>query len=223
MVTLKKATTLNKNRFSNQINILILLALAADLITPFTIWKGVLPSFTRWISHAAVAIIIFGVIVRMLVFDRFPGFVWLIGGITAIGFVVALYNGQGITATVWGWWIMFQFPFVGLFAYLQPGWPERFSQRLGTVCVAILGLVLIVQVGQYLAGTPPGDQLAGLFGQNGTGNLIIFIILVLCMALGKWIAYGEWTTLAWVLVLGSASSVLGELKIFIPVVLVLGV
>jgi hypothetical protein len=211
------------NRSSGSINLLLVLALATDLLTPFLIWKGVLPSFTRWVSHAALATMMVGAYARMLVFDRVPGVVWLIVGISAIGIGVALFEGQGVIATAWGWWIMFQYPLVGLYAYLQPHWPNRFPQRLRTFCTAILGMQVVVQVGQYLAGELPGDNLAGTFGWHGTGNLVVFISLLLCLALGQWLAHGQWKTLLWVLAMGSVSSALGEMKLFPFAVLALGI
>lgn len=204
------------------INLLFVLALATDLLTPFLIWKGILPAYMRWVSHAAVATMMFGAYARMMVFDRVPGVVWVMAGISAIGVGVALFEGQSIAATAWGWWIMFQYPLVGLYAYLQPYWPERFPQCLRTSCTAILGMEIIVQIGQYLTGRRPGDDLAGMFGWHGTSDLVIFTLLVLCLALGQWLAQGKWKTLVWVLALGSASSVLAETKLFAFATVALG-
>jgi hypothetical protein len=196
------------------VNLLFVLALATDLVTPVLIWKGILPSYTRWISHAAVIAMILGAYARMMVYDRVPGSVWIMAWISIVGTSVALLRGQGLSATIWGSYILLQWPLVGLYAYLERYWPRRFAQRLRAFCLAVLGAELAVQVGQYLGGERPGDNLAGTLGWHGTGHLETFILLVTCLALGQWLASQEWTTLIWTLALGSASSVLGEMKLF---------
>jgi hypothetical protein len=195
-------------------NLLFGLALATDLLTPFLIWKGVLPAYTRWLSHAALVTMIMAAYARMMVMDRIPGAVLALVWVSVTGIAVAVLRGQGIAATAWGWWIMFQYPLVGLYAYLQPHWPERFPRLVRTACVVILCAEVVVQIGQYLTGEPPGDNLAGTFGKHGTADLVVFIVLVLCLALGRWLASGRWKTLLLVLALGSVSSVLGEIKLF---------
>lgn len=202
------------DRTRGHIDRLFVIALATDLLTPFLIWKGILPAATRWISHAAVATMMIGAYARMMVLDRIPAVAWLIAGSSAVWITVALLEGQGVAPTAWGWWMMFEYPMVGLFAYLQPRWPERFPQRLRRFCLSILAIQVIVQIAQLLVGQPQGDDLAGIFGQNGTQALVVFILFVLCLALGQWLAQGKWKTLAWVLTLGSISSVLGEIKLF---------
>lgn len=200
--------------FLRGVDPLLALILVTELLTPFLIWKGVLPSFTRWVSDAAVVTIVGLAYARMMVFDQFPSPIWLVVGFSLIGVVTALANGQGILATVWGWWQMFRYPLVGIYAYLQSSWPEPFPQRLRVLSVALLSLEVIVQLGQYLTGEPPGDNLAGLFGWHGTGPLVIFTLFVLCLALGHWLVNGRWRLVSAVLVLGTISSVLGEIKFY---------
>lgn len=200
--------------FWAQYDLLLILAFTSALLTPLLTRAGILPGEARWISDLAVAIVIGLVCTRMLVFDRIPGAALMIAGISVIGAVVATFEGQNLSATAWGWWIMFRFPMVGLYAFLQPHWPKQFSQRLIKLCLAILGMEVTVQIGQYLTGVPPGDHLAGTFGRFGTGPLIIFILFVLCLALGQWLTNGHWKMLVWVLLLGGTSSVLGEMKLF---------
>ncbi len=199
---------------SPQSNLLLLVALVVDLLTPFLIWKGILPSPARWLSHAAVATMVGIACVRMIAFDYIPGVVWVIAGISAIGMTVALLEGQGIIPTVWGWWEMFEFPLVGLYVYLQPHWPKRFPQRFRTFCMAVLGIEVVVQIGQYLTGQTIGDNLAGTFGWHGVGPLVMFVLFVLCLALGQWLGHGQWKAMLGALVLGIVSSVLGEMKLF---------
>lgn len=149
-----------------------------------------------------------------MIFDRVPSVILVIIGVSLIGVTVAIANGQGIVSTIWGWWVLFQYPFVGLFAYLQPEWPKKFPIMLIYLLIMVLVIEVIVQVSQYLLGQPPGDNLAGLFGEHGTSNLIIFVLLLLSFALGLWLAKGSWKLLLIVIVLGSISSLLGETKLF---------
>ena len=193
---------------------LILLALVVDLLTPSLIFWGILPPPVRWISHAAIALMILAAYARMMVAGWVPRVVLLIVAISLIGVTVALLEGQGLIPTAWGWWIMFQYPIVGLFAYFSSRWPEQFPQKLRQACVAILGMQLVVQVGQYLTGQAPGDDLAGTFGRHGVGPLATFILFVVCLAFGRWLASGNWKTLVVVLAMGAGSSALGAIKIF---------
>lgn len=194
--------------------LLLAAALLTDLLMPYLIWKGIAPAPLRWISHMAVAGIMVGAFVRMMLQDRVPPVVLVILGISLIGVVFALLQGQAITPTLWGWWILFQYPFVGLYAYLVPVWPERFPQRLTMVLTIMLTLQVVVQIGQYVAGQPVGDHLAGMFGRFGTAKLVVFILLTLCLALGEWLTHQNWKQLVWVLVMGSISSALGAMKLF---------
>lgn len=193
----------------DSLNILFLFALATDLLTPLLIWKGVLPASTRWLSHAAIASMMALVFLRMMTMNRIPRAVWIIASASAVGLVVALLQGQGFVASAWGWWILFQFPIVGLFAYLQPKWPDRFPEKFRAACLWILALQVVVQLGQYAAGQRPGDDLAGLFGWHGTSYLVLFALFVVSLGLGQWVASGRWRFAVAALVLGGASSALG--------------
>ncbi len=197
------------------------LALATDLLVPYFIVMGWIPAQMRWISHAVIASVIVWTVWRILVYNRMPPVFLFIIGFSCIGFITAQIQGQGIAVTTWGWWLMFQFPFVGLFAFLQPEWPEDFPRYLVWGGVAILGGEVIVQLFQYKRGTVPGDHLAGTFGNNGTGNLVMFIFLVLAFSLGEWLANRKFLPLFITLCLGVVSSALGEMKMFLPVMLVM--
>jgi len=205
------------------LDLLLAVAFATDLFAPFLIRYGILPAYARWVSHAAVAMMTLGAYARMMVFDRVPGVVWVIVANSAIGVTVALCQGQGIVPTAWGWWIMFQFPLVGLYAYLQPKWPDRFPQRLRTACAFILGMQVIVQTGQYVTGESIGDGVSGTFGPRGTGDLVVFALLVLCLVLGHWLAHREWQALVLVLGMGIFVAVLGGMKFYPFAALALGV
>ena len=194
--------------------LLLLLAFAVDLFTPFLIWKGILPSAVRWLSDMAVVCILVLAFSQMLAFDRIPKAALLILGVSLIGITVALLEGQGIVATAWGWWLLFRYLIVGLFAYLQPSWPNNYPRRLVHLCVAILTVEVVFQLIQYIGGQIPGDDLAGSFGRHGVAPLMMFIIFVLCLTLGQSLTTGRWRWLILVLVLGGGASVLGEMKLF---------
>lgn len=204
------------------INILLIIALATDIITPFLIWKGILPSAVRWGSHAAIVSMMGLAYARMLWYNRIPAVVWVVASLSLIGVTVAFLHGQRLLPTAWGWWVMFQFPLVGLYAYLQPTWPRRFPQLLLNICVALLGILLLVQIGQYLTGEEPGDNLAGFFADYGTGDMLLFTALVLALALGRWLARGSWRVLALTFALALMASALGEVKFFLVAATALG-
>jgi hypothetical protein len=210
------------NQTSKWPNFLLLLAFTTDLITPILIWKGIIPGNLRWLSQVAIAMMIFLIPFRMLAFNRLPFGFWFVIVASFVGILTATLNGQGISATIWGWWLMFQFPLVGIFAYLQPNWPDHFSKRILNFLIAIVGFEVLVQIGQYLTGVVPGDNLSGTFGQNGTGDLVLFLILVLCFAIGDWLLTQRWVKLIVVILLGLISSILGEMKLFYSAIIILG-
>jgi len=197
------------------INPLLLLMLVTDLLTPILIWKGILPASLRWLSHAAAFALIISLFTRMLITNKIHLSVLLIMGLSIISTIIAIYNGQGIVATGWGWWIMFQFPLLGIYASYFARWPDHFLKYLWYFCVSVLVLQVFVQMGQYLSGERMGDNLAGTFGQHGTGILIIFMIFVYCLALGRWLTNKQWFPVILVIFLGGICSLLAELKFFL--------
>lgn len=203
--------------------LLFLLAFSVDLLTPFLVWKGVLPAAVRWLSDLAVASMLVLAVIHMLAFDRIPRVAIPILGISLIGVTVALFEGQGIVTTAWGWWLFFRYLIVGLLAYLVPSWPADFARWLFQLCMVLLAFEVVVQLGQYVTGETPGDNLAGSFGSHGTSSLIIFILFVSCLGLGKWLTDGNWRWLVWVLALGGISSALGAMKLFPFAAVALGV
>lgn len=210
------------NQYSKAPNILLTLAFVADLLTPFLIWQGIVPGILRWISHGAIFIMILAVMMRMLAFKRIPFTFWIIFLLSVIGIATAMLTGQGVQPTIWGWWLMYQFPLVCLFCYLQPTWPKKFAGGFLTAMIVVVGLEVLVQLFQYLTGEIPGDNLAGTFGENGTGNLVLFLVIVLCFCLGDWLENRRWINLAIILIFGVISSVLGEMKLFYMAVFILG-
>jgi hypothetical protein len=102
------------------------LALCVDLFTPYLIWRSFLPAWIRWGSHVAVAAMIVVSVFRMFGLNHIPRSVWFILSISIVWSYIARGNGQGMPVTIWGVWLLFQFPFVALFMYLQPNPPENF-------------------------------------------------------------------------------------------------
>ncbi len=191
-----------------------ILAVCVDLLTPYLIWKNILPPEIRWVSHIALVGMVLVSLVRMLGFDLIPLSFWMIAFISVFWSIIAIGNGQGITPTVWGVWLLFQFPFVSLFMYLDPEPPQRLLEYLRTFCLVALGMELIAQLLQFAFGVTPGDDLAGLFGRNGTDIAVLFGILVCCMFFGHWIMTKKWRGLLIALSMAMISSVLGEMKLF---------
>lgn len=203
-------------------NNLLLIAFIVDLTAPFLVWKGFLPASIRWLSHLSLAIIVAVAYARMMAFDHVPLAIWLIAAISLITLTTAMIQSQGVLETLWGWWRFFEFPLVGIYVYLSPKWPDKFPEWVIKGGVWILGFEVMVQVVQYLTGQPIGDHLAGTFGHFGVGPLMLFLMVMLCLALGRWIHSGAWKYLTLVLLLSMVSSVLGALRIFPFTVVALG-
>lgn len=195
-------------------NLLILAAFVIDLATPILITNGILPAAVRWMSQALLMLVIGLAYARMMTFDRIPVAALLIAGVAVVGASSAIFHRQGILETVWGLWRFLEFPLVGLFIYLAPTWSIKFPDRLFKVLVWILGVEVLFQVIQYLTGEPIGDHLAGSFGRFGVGPLLLYIALLLSLAFGRWLVSERWASLAIVLILGMISSVLGSMRIY---------
>jgi hypothetical protein len=194
--------------------LLPILAIAVDLFTPYLIWREILPAQIRWISHSAIAAMILICLFRMFGLNNIPGAFWFVVAISLVWAYVAIGHGQGIASTVWGVWLLFQFPFVGIFIYLQPNLPQQFAHYLIKFCLIVLAIQVVFQLFQYASGVMPGDELSGLFGRNGTGNAALFAILVCTLIFGYWITTGRGAVVFMVLALGTISSILGEMKLF---------
>ena len=159
----------------------------------------------------------------MFVFNRIPPWFLAVIGVTLLSSITAVFEGQAVAATVWGWWIMFRYPMLAVFAYLQPHWPEQFSKRIRYLVLFLLTLNVGFQGLQYLGGEIPGDNLAGAFGRHGVGALTMFTMLAICLALGQWLATGKATELMWALAMGAIGSGLGEMKVYPAAILALGI
>jgi putative peptidoglycan lipid II flippase len=195
-------------------NIFLCTAFIVALLTPILIWKGIIPDIFRWIADAALFAMFLFVPLRMLAFKNTPPAFWVIIFLSGTGMIISILKGQSVITTIWGWWLMFQYPLAGIYLYLEPKWPKEYAKWLINFLVAVLAFEVLVQLGQYATGQVPGDQLAGTFGKNGTGNLVLFLILVMCFSLGQWIQTKKWKLLIVALGLSGISSVLGEMKLF---------
>lgn len=194
--------------------LLIGLTLAIDFFTPYLVRRRFLPSSVRYGSDAAILALFALLVVRTVVFDKIPVSLFLILGITLIWTVVAVFEGQPLLATFWGWWRLFKFPIIGIMTYMQPFWPDNFSEKVRRWCLGLLVINVGLQGFQYAAGEIPGDHLSGFFGRFGVSPLLLFVIFCLCLAFGRWLATNNWDMLLIVLPLSGIASGLGEMKLF---------
>ena len=203
--------------------LILAVAVAAELLLPFLIWKGGLPGVTRWLGDAIVFALLGLTFVRMLLDDRIPIAALIVLFLTCVGVVTAAYEGQALAATLWGWWLMFKYPIIGLYAYLCTDWPKAVARWIFNGCMTILSVQLLVQVGQYLTGEVPGDNLAGTFAKHGVSPLAAFVFLTVCIASGYWIATGNWQYLIYASLVGGGSSLLAVTKFYFPAIVALAV
>ena len=194
--------------------LLIGAAFCIDLFTPYLISAGILPGPTRYLSDLCLLVIILLTLVEMLLQDRIPGAFLFVIAFSLVSSVVATFEGQSWMATAWGWWALFKYPMVGIFVYIQPTWPAAYAKQIMTLCLGLLSFEVLFQIVQFLTGTVPGDHLAGSFGRFGVGPLHFLLLFVTALAFGRWLATGDWKTLAYVIGVSGVSSVLGELKAY---------
>lgn len=205
------------------VDALLVFAFVLDVFASFLVWKGFLPEEVTSISQMFVAVAVVFAYTRMMILHRIPAAVWALLGVSAIGITVAVFRGQGLAATLWGWWNLFKYPMLGIYAYMRLRWPDDFAKKLTQVCFGLVVFQTIFQIGQYLLGEPIGDNLAGTFGWHGVGHILFLTCLALSLALGLWVAERRWTTLLLILALGAVSNVLAENKIFPAAALALAV
>ena len=196
------------------VDALLIIAFGLDLFASYFVWKGYLPEVVTSISQMVAAGAVVFAYTRMMVLHRIPGAVWALLGVSAVGITVAVFRGQSLAPTLWGWWNFFKYPMLGIYAYLRLNWPEDFGKKLMQVCFGIVIFETIFQIVQYVLGEPIGDNLAGTFGWHGVGHIFFLTCLALSLALGLWVAERRWMILSLILVLGVVSNVLAENKIF---------
>lgn len=202
---------------------LLALLMFIELIWPFLLWQAGLKQRADFTKDIVAGVVIAVTILFILVRDRLPAAVLLMVGITFVWGLVAVFENQPITATLWGWWRLFKYPLILVFAYLVPRWPPNTARFIFRFCVVVLAMEVGVQLFQLAGGAPPGDSLAGTFGNKGVGAYTLFIFFVACIGLGHWLATGQWKTMILVLALGLAGSMLSVTKFYVFAVAVMGV
>lgn len=202
---------------------LLAILLFAELIVPFFLWKAGLPASTDFFREVVAAAIVGLVFAFMLLRDRIPGALLLILGITLIWGMLALLEGQAMAPTAWGWWRLFKYPLIGIFAYLVPRWPADFARWFFRFCVGLLIFEIGVQLVQFAMGAPPGDSLAGTFPWKGVGPFTMFVFFVVCLGFGHWLATHQAKGLLLIIALGTVGAMLSVTKFYLMAVALLGV
>lgn len=202
---------------------LLALLFFTELVVPFVLWQAGLPASTDFLKEIAAGVVVGFTIAFMLLRDRIPGAILLILGITLIWGMLALLEGQSISATLWGWWRLFKYPLIAVFAYLIPRWPPDFARLFFRFCVGLLALEVTVQLAQFAMGAPPGDSLAGTFPWKGVGPLTMFVFFVVCLGFGHWLATHQAKMMLLVVSLGAVASMLSVTKFYLVAVALIGV
>lgn len=202
---------------------LLLIQFAAELFLPFLIMMTPVPGVAGNLLDVFAAGIALITIMYMLASDRIPAVVLVILGITLIWTMVALFEGQSVAATAWGWWKFFMYPFIGLFAYLTIRWPRGFADWYLKFLIGLMAFEVGVQLIQEALGLGFSvDDRAGTFAKNGVGPQNMFNWFVISFALGAWIASRRWKPVVIALVLGLVASLINGTKFFVPSIAILG-
>ncbi len=194
---------------------LLALVLLAELFTPFLVWPLRLPRAILGVVEVATALTVFVAFAYMLREDRIPRAVLLIIGLTLIWSLSPMIEGQSLAATAWGWWGMFKYPLLALFAFLVQGWPPDFARWFFRFCVGLLIFQIIVQLIMLAIGFPIGDSLAGTFGLKGVMQFTMLVFFIVALGLGHWLATYERKTLLLILALGLLGSTLNATKFYL--------
>lgn len=194
---------------------LLAIVMMAELFTPFLVWPLRFPRAVLGVVEVATALVVFVAFAYMLREDKIPRAVLVIAGLTLIWSLAPLIEGQSLLATAWGWWGLFKYPLLGLFAYLVQGWPPDFARWFFRFCIGLLIFQIVVQLIMLAVGFPIGDSLAGTFGQKGVMQFTMLVFFVVTLGLGHWLATYERKTLLLVLVLGLLGSTLNATKFYL--------
>ena len=195
----------------------------AEFIVPFILWQAGLPRSLDGFKELAAGLVVAVLFAYMMLRDRIPAAFLFILAVTLIWGLVSLLDGQGITATFWGWWRLLKYPLVGVFAFLVPRWPPDSGRRLVKFLVLLLAFEVGVQALQFATGQPPGDSLAGTFGWKGVAQHTMLVFFVVSIGFGHWMATGEWKLLGFVLVLGLVGTMLSVTKFYLVGAAILGI
>lgn len=200
---------------------LLVLLVLIELFWPFVLWKTSLPSRLDLVKEIAAGAIVSLTLAFILLKNRVPGGLLVIVAITVVWSLIAIFEGQAASVTLWGWWRLFKYPFLALFIYLMSRWPSDGARLIFKILIITLVFQLVVQLAQFAAGEPPGDSLAGTFARKGVGPYSTFIFFVVCIGLGHWLATGQWKWLGLILALGLAATMLSVTKFYVFAVAIL--
>lgn len=193
-----------------------------ELLLPVVLWKAGLPRPADFVKEIVAGGILLVTFVFMLLRNRIPGMLLLVLGLTLIWGLTSLLDGESLAAFAWGWWRFFKYPLLALFAFTVPRWPKDFAGWFIKFLLVVLAFEVAAQFVQFVLGEPPGDSLAGTFGLKGVGPFTMFVFFVVCVALGKWVATGDWKTLVLTLALGAVASMLNVTKFYLLALVPLG-
>lgn len=182
---------------------------------PFLVWPIRMPRAILGVIEVAIALVAFAAFAYMLKEDKIPRAVLLIAGLTLIWSLSPMLEGQSLAATAWGWWGLFKYPLLGLFAYLVHSWPPGFARWFFRFCIGLLIFQIIVQLLMLAAGFPTGDSLAGTFGLKGVMQFTMLVFFIVCLGLGHWLATYSRKTLLLILALGLLGSTLNNTKFYL--------
>lgn len=194
---------------------LLAFVMLAELFMPFLVWPLRFPRAVLGVSEMAAALAVLVAFAYMMKDDRVPAAMLLIGGVTLVWGMMSAFEGQSLAATVWGWWGMFKYPLLGVFAYLVRGWPVDFARWFLRFCILLLVFQIGVQLALLAAGFPVGDSLAGTFGHKGVMQFSMMVFFIVALAFGHWLATYKWKTLVLVLALGLIGSTLNGTKFYL--------
>lgn len=202
---------------------LIALLFVTEFIVPFILWQAGLPRTLDVFRELAAMLLAAVLFAYMMLRDKIPAALLFILAITLIWGIVSVFEGQSLAVTFWGWWGLFKYPLLALFAFVIPRWPPNFARWLVKFFILLLAFQVVVQLLQFAGGQAPGDSLAGTFGWKGVAQYTMLVFLVVSMGFGHWLATGQWKLLALVLVLGLVGTMLSVTKFYLVAAGVMGI
>ncbi len=200
---------------------LLALLFLAELFVPFLRWPLGMPKIVELTVHGFAGLILLAAFATMLKEDWIPKGVPIILGITLIWGLVSLVDGQSIFAFGWGWYQMFRYPLIGLFAYLTMDNPKDFAKWFIRFCLVLLAFQVGVQIVMYAIGYEINDNMAGTFGAIGVAKFIMMVFIVNSVMIGHWLATRDVKYMIFALALGLLGSVLSATKFYLIGVVVM--
>lgn len=194
---------------------LLAMVLLLEVFLPFLVWPVGLPRVILGAIEVGIALVVLVAFAYMMLEDRIPGGLLLIAGATLIWSLVSTFEGQAFAATAWGWWGLFKYPLLGVFAYLVQGWPTDFARWFFKFTIGLLVFQIGVQLVMLALGFPMGDSMGGTFGQKGVMQFSMLVFFTVALALGNWLATHNWKLLLFVLALGLLGSTLSGTKFYL--------